>query len=151
MNFWPALKLFSNSKKHTKADDQGKKFECVKCMFTANSIATLDVHILRNHDADIVNCGLWEKTFEKKVNLETHLNTCEIYTCNKWKKKEKTIPSMKYHVINVHESEKNLMIDNFKLSRYNSEEFTCKNFSFQFWWYFIKREKSQIKHAFFLD
>ena len=67
---------------------------------------------------------------EKKS--EVHLNTCEIYRCTKCKKKETTLPSMKDHVISVHDSEKYLMIDNFKISRDNSEDVTWKNFYFGF-------------------
>jgi hypothetical protein len=66
------------------------------------------------------------------VNLETHLNTCEIYQCTKCKHKEATLPNIKDHVVNVHDSEKYLMIDNFKMSRDDSEDVTWKNFYFGF-------------------
>ena len=120
-----------NSKKHTKQEDQRKKIGCAKCTFKANSTETLDVHIGKIH-ADNFNCGLCEKTFETKENLETHLNTCEIYQCTKCKHKEATLPNIKDHVVNIHNSEKYLMIDNFKMSRDDSDEVTWKNFYFGF-------------------
>ena len=41
-----------------------------------NSKETLDIHNGKNH-ADSFECGLCESIFEKKEDLETHLNTCE--------------------------------------------------------------------------
>ena len=105
--------------------------------FKANSAETLDVHIGKNC-ADIFNCGLCEKTFETKVNLETHLNTCEIFQCTKCKDKEAKLPNIKDHVVNIHNSEKYFMIDNFKMSRDDSDEVTWKNFYFGFDQYFVK-------------
>ena len=110
-----------------------RKLVVIKCNFKSNSNETLTVHIGKHHKvADIINCGLCENNFETRENLEIHLNTCEIYRCSKCKKKETTLPNMKDHVINVLDSEKYLMIDNFELSRDNSEVVTWKNLYFGF-------------------
>ena len=65
-----------NSKKHTKSENKGVTFRCEKCFFLGNSKETLDIHNRKNH-ADSFECGLCESIFEKKEDLETHLNTCE--------------------------------------------------------------------------
>ena len=44
------------------------------------------MHIGMNH-TDQFKCGLCEKEFGTKVNLETHLNTCEVYQCSKCSEK----------------------------------------------------------------
>ena len=59
----------------------------------------------------VLNTACVKVFFEKKEDLETHLNTCEIYRCSKCKKKEKTIKDIENHVINEHDSEKYIMID----------------------------------------
>ena len=53
------------SKTNTKIEDQGKKIGWVKFYFKSNSNETLDVHI-GTHHADIVKCGLCEKSFETR-------------------------------------------------------------------------------------
>ena len=119
------------SKKHTKAKDQGKKYHCDHCKIMVSSKETLEVHIGKNH-SEKFTCGLCENIFTSREHLETHLNTCEIYRCSKCEKKESTLPRMKDHVITEHDSEMYLMIDNFKISREDSEDMTWRDFYFQF-------------------
>ena len=115
-----------NTKKHTKAEDKGVRFECSQCKYVFNSRETLEVHIGKNH-TDQFKCGLCENEFGTMVNLETHLNTCEVYQCSKCSEKRTLLHNIKEHVETKHKSESYLMINNYKLSRENSEEVTWRN------------------------
>ena len=118
------------SKKHTKSEYKGTTFRCEDCFFLGNSKETLEIHKGKHH-TDNFECGLCENTFGNRENLDIHLNTCEIYRCSKCQKKESTIKAIENHVINLHDSQKYLMIDNFKISRENSEETTWRDFYFK--------------------
>ena len=119
------------SKKHTKSEDKGKTLFCEHCKHAFKNSETLAVHIGKNH-TDNFKCGLCERFFETKENLEVHLNTCEVYQCTKCKKKELTMSDSKEHIIKDHDSENYIMVDNFKLSRENWEDVTWRNFYFKF-------------------
>ena len=119
------------SKKHTKSEDKGRTVFCEYCKHAFNNNETLAVHIGKNH-TDNFKCGLCERFFETKENLEVHLNTCEVYQCTKCKKKELTMSDSKEHIIKDHDSENYIMVDNFKLSRENWEDVTWRNFYFKF-------------------
>ena len=120
-----------NSKKHTKSENKGKRFECKHCKYGFNSKETLDVHIGKTHTKDF-KCGLCEKVLGSKEALEIHLNLCEVYQCTKCQRKETNFSDIKQHIINQHNSQRYLMIDNYKLSRENWEEVTWKEFYIQF-------------------
>ena len=62
-----------------------------------------------------------EKTFETLANLETHIKHARYIVAH-----------IKDHIIKVHDSEKYLMLDNFKISRDDCEEVTWRDFYFQF-------------------
>ena len=119
------------SKKHTKSEDKGKKLFCEHCKHVFNNSETLAVHIGKNH-TDNLKCGLCERFFETKENLEIHLNTCEVFQCTKCKKKEPIMANIKEHIVKDHDSEDYIMVDNFKLSRENWEDVTWRNFYFKF-------------------
>ena len=120
-----------NSKKHTKSENKGKRFECEHCKYGFNSKETLDVHIGKTHTQDF-KCGLCEKVVGNKEALEINLNLCEVYQCTKCKRKETNFGDIKQHIINQHNSQRYLMIDNYKLSRENWEEVTWKDFYIKF-------------------
>ena len=120
-----------NSKKHTKSENNGKRFECENCKYGFNSKETLAVHIGKMHTKDF-KCGLCEKVLGNKEALEIHLNLCEVYQCTKCQRKETNIGDIKKHIRNEHNSERFLMVDNYRLSRENWEGVTWKDFNFQF-------------------
>ena len=86
------------SKKHTKSEDMGKRLFCERCKHAFSNSETLAVHIGKNHTDDF-KCGLCERCFETKENLETHLNTCEVFQCTKCKKKEPVMADMREHIV----------------------------------------------------
>ena len=109
----------------------GRRFECEHCKYGFNSRETLAVHIGKIHTNDF-KCGLCEKVLGNREALEIHLNLCEVYQCTKCQRKETNIGDIKQHIINQHNSQRYLMVDNFKLSRENWEDVTWKDFYFQF-------------------
>ena len=110
-----------NSKKHTKTENMGRRFECEHCKYGFNSKETLAVHIGKMHTKDF-KCGLCEKVLGNKEALEIHLNLCEVFQCTKCQRKETNIGDIKQHIINQHDSQRYLMVDNYKLSRENWED-----------------------------
>ena len=92
-NFWKGLKQH-NSKKHTKTENMGRRFECEHCKYGFNSRETLAVHIGKIHTNDF-KCGLCEKVLGNREALEIHLNLCEVYQCTKCQRKETNIGDIK--------------------------------------------------------
>ena len=85
----------------------------------------------KTHTKDF-KCGLCEKVLGSKEALEIHPNFCEVYQCTKCQRKETNFSDIKQHITNQHNSQRYLMIDNYKLSRENWEEVTWKDFYIQF-------------------
>ena len=95
------------------------------------------------NNADVVNCGLCEKSFETRENLETHLNTCEIYRCTKCENKETTLPKLDILMFMT-------VKNTWRLAILKSAETTVKMWHGQTFILDFEQQKSpQIKHAFF--
>ena len=69
----------------------------------------MKVHIGKFH-LETFECGLCDDKFEKLVDLEIHLNTCEVYECNfaDCLHRLRTLSEMKKHIEEEHEDGKAL-------------------------------------------
>ena len=116
----------SEMKKHMKTHSFKKvKFKCEDCDFVGQSRETMEVHIGKAH-TDQFECGLCEVSFGKLEDLETHLNTCEIYRCKRCYLKATKISNIKTHVERRHKGLQATLIDHQKISRSNENEVTSK-------------------------
>ena len=79
--------------------------KCEDCDFVGQSRETMEVHI---------------------EDLETHLNTCEIYRCRRCYLKVTKISNIKTHVKRRHKGLQATLIDHQKISRNNENEVTSK-------------------------
>ena len=86
----------------------------------------MDVHQGKEH-SDNIECGMCEFVAIDNTGLETHLCTCEVYVCNTFDRKFKTMADLKPHVMEKHEKE-NVTIYYSKQDRFNKEEFTEKRY-----------------------
>ena len=80
-------------------------WKCVECDFVGGCEDTMQVHVGKFH-SEKIECSLCEseaKTFE---DLDTHLFTCEIYECGKYKTKRKSLKEIKTHVESDHAEDK---------------------------------------------
>jgi 4-diphosphocytidyl-2C-methyl-D-erythritol kinase len=86
----------------------------------------MEVHIGKSH-TDNFECGLCEINFGNISKLETHLNTCEVYSCRKYNTKETKNSAIKEHVqkknYNPHQT---TLIDHMKICRNEQNEVSKK-------------------------
>ena len=64
---------------------------------------TVEVHVGKCH-SEIIECGLCEYEAKDSENLNLHLATCEIYTCENCSFRTKYLHDIKEHLNNVHVS-----------------------------------------------
>ena len=80
------------------------KYKCEDCDFFANDILSLNVHVERKHLGNF-ECAICGFTAENEDHLNTHLHTCETYTCDYClhsKFMVKTLPELVAHLKNKH-------------------------------------------------
>ena len=56
------------------------RYQCNECEFMANEVETLNIHFGRKN-AEKLQCGLCDKTFESPGHLANHQMKCEIFMC----------------------------------------------------------------------
>ena len=104
-------------------------YKCEECDFVGQNRVTMEVHMGKNH-SDKFECGLCEWEANSLENLETHLNTCEMFQCdnNGCKKRFRLIKDMKEHIKEAHKEYGNGYLDHLKLDRNNCNEVTEKTY-----------------------
>ena len=76
-------------------------FKCESCDFWCENFLTMEVHIGRLHSEQI-ECGLCNYEANNIDNLNLHIATCEIYTCEACCFRTKNLHDIKDHLNNVH-------------------------------------------------
>ena len=122
----------SELKKHLLTHSYKKiKYKCEECEFAGKNEMTMEVHLGKNH-SEKYECGLCDLEAGSLENLETHLNTCEVFQCDwdkdKCKQRFKTLPDIKKHFVEEHNEnckEYGYLI-HLKLDRNDSNEVTEK-------------------------
>ena len=87
----------------------------------------MEVHAGKTH-TDNYECGLREVNFENGNDLETHINTCEIYRCKRCYLKFIQLSDVKAHVEKKHKGVQSTLIQHLKISRVNSDEVSSKEY-----------------------
>ena len=82
----------------------------------------LEVHIGKSH-SDILQFVICEHEADNLEALETHLFTCEVFSCNHCKLKMKDLKNMKEHIIEEHEGGNGMLCD-FTHTKMDSNDFT---------------------------
>ena len=103
------------------------KFQCEDCEFVGQSKDTMEVHAGKTH-TDNYECGLREVNFENGNDLETHINTCEIYRCKRCYLKFIQLSDVKAHVEKKHKGVQSTLIQHLKISCVNSDEVSSKEY-----------------------
>ena len=103
------------------------KFQCNECQFMANEPQTLQVHFGMEHSTK-KQCGLCDKEFTSKKELETHLTICEIFVCDNSGCRDTFLSDseVREHIRNIHKK--------------NAPE----HYSW-FYWIYDSKDKSEIE------
>ena len=97
-------------------------FKCEDCDFLAEDKLSLEVHSGKKHSGNF-ECGLCGYKGEDIDSLETHIHTCETYTCKYCEITFQNITDMKSHLSSRHPKHiKHTDIDHIKMDRKNSEK-----------------------------
>ena len=72
-------------------------FKCEKCEFCSENVFTMEVHQGKNHDKNF-ECGLCGFFAKSEEDLDLHLFTCEIYSCDDCGTRLNTISELKKHL-----------------------------------------------------
>ena len=77
--------------------------QCKNCDFETNNLNSIEVHVGGCRELNF-ECGLCGNGFETKVDLETHLRTCEVYECDSFSfwLRVKNLSHMKKHITEKH-------------------------------------------------
>ena len=73
------------------------RYRCNACDFLSQEIETMNVHYSREHGNN--QCGLCDKNFKTRKDLDEHLSKCEIFLCSKCKTYFQDLEKMKEHII----------------------------------------------------
>ena len=88
----------------------------------------MEVHLGKHH-SEKYECGLCDFEAGNLENLETHLNTCEVFQCDwdkeKCKKRFKTLTDIKKHFLEDHNKEYGYL-EHLKLDRNDCNEVSEK-------------------------
>ena len=76
-------------------------FKCESCDFWCENFLTMEVHIGRLHSEKLI-CGLCNFEAKNIDNLNLHISTCEIYTCEPCCFRTINLHDIKDHLNNVH-------------------------------------------------
>ena len=114
-------KTFKNKEqleKHLKTHSFKKVFKCENCSFLGSNELCLNVHEGKEHSEEY-ECGLCDFKAGSLENLETHLHTCEIYTCCHYLDDNcQTVTDIKKHLKEKHTNWlKNTFVTHSKISR----------------------------------
>ena len=102
-------------------------YKCEECDFVGQNKVTMEVHMGKNHSEKFEH-GLCELEADSLANLEIHLNTCEMFQCdkNECNKRFKTIKEIKEHIKKEHKDYGYGYLDHLKLDRNNCNKVTEK-------------------------
>ena len=107
------------------------KFKCEDCDFLAEDNLSLEVHAGKAHSGNF-ECALCGFTGKDISDLDTHLHTCETFTCRYCLPAEETfsmISDVKTHLSNKHPKHiKHTDIEHIQMDRKNSERVSKKVF-----------------------
>ena len=81
----------------------------------------MEMHVRKKH-SETISCGMCMLVVKTEEILETHIVTCEIYSCNECKTKFTTVSDIKKHIKEKHNG-KNIALTHLKSNRKNSEFF----------------------------
>ena len=114
-------KTFKNKEqleKHLKTHSFKKVFKCENCSFLGSNELCLNVHEGKEHSEEY-ECGLCDFKAGSLENLETHLHTCEIYTCCHYLDNNcRTVTDIKKHLKEKHTNWlKDTFVTHSKISR----------------------------------
>ena len=116
-------------KKHLKLHTyKNLKFKCEDCEFLTEDELSLEVHSGKVHSGNFecALCGFSGKDIE---DLETHLHTCETFTCTNCEETFKYVSDVKSHLTNKHPKHiKHTTIKQFLMDRKNSDKVSRKEF-----------------------
>ena len=109
------------------------KFKCEDCAFLAQDELSLVVHAGKKHSGNF-ECALCGFTGADLVHLETHLHTCERYTCTHGNCKPNNnflnISDLKSHLSDKHQKHlKHTEIDHIKMDRKNPDKVSNRTIS----------------------
>ena len=107
-------------------DDETEEIEviCEDCNFIATDKLSLELHNERKHTG-FFECVFCEYTADDEVDLNLHLHTCEIFSCEECEPKflGKNIHDAKAHILRKHsENLNNFEIIHIKLDRTNIDK-----------------------------
>ena len=105
------------------------KFSCKNCDFKTKNLNSIEVHVGGCRELNF-ECALCGDGFENKVDLETHLRTCEIYECDNYPcwLRMKNLSHMKKHITEKHNISSTI-INHLKIDR--ESEFLVSSTSYK--------------------
>ena len=108
--------------------ESGPNILCQNCEFLAQDELSLEVHYERIHSG-YYDCALCDYRAANEESLNTHLFTCETFTCENCEPKVmvKTLPEMKAHLTSEHTEKTNII--HLKLDRTNVDKVTHRTVS----------------------
>ena len=102
------------------------KYKCDECDFWGPNPISMEVHVRKLH-SEIISCGVCGFATKEVAALETHLNTCETFTCLECKTMKKNICDIKDHMKTDHKG-KSAWIRHCQSDRKFSEYFDTKDY-----------------------
>ena len=81
----------------------------------------MNVHVSKHH-TDLFECGLCERSLENSPNLDTHLNTCEIFRCRMCWQERTTLSDITDHLRKKHKGPQPIIIEHLNMSRNSTTE-----------------------------
>ena len=106
--------------------------QCNFCTYLANNELGIEAHVRQIHEKTFDFC-ICEYVTKDDEELEMHLNSCEIYTCDICKEKMKNLSKLKTHLQENHEDKilKYKVAHHIKRNRGNSEIYDTRMYSYK--------------------
>ena len=116
-------------KKHMKEHSYIKaRFRCEDCEFVGENEVTMEVHLVLAH-SEYFECGLCELKVDSSEDLEIHLFTCEIYTCENCDFVGESLKEIKTHIVDNHGNEDFRDFLHLKMDRKNFTQVKVNSYS----------------------
>ena len=131
----------SSNEKHDSEKHDDKQYEnedmkvtCENCDFVAADDLSLEVHYQREHSG-YFECAFCEYSAKDEEGLNTHLHTCETFTCEVCEPKfmVKKLPDLITHLLSNHSNNlKNTNIIHIKMDRKNVDKVSRRTVSSEY-------------------